>query len=130
MDRLGLLRLEAVDRRRRARAPRRRLAIDLAARPLGFVDDDRSQAGARQRFGGAHAGRPGADDDDDRLSQGVSFDDHGHAGLDQRRAGAHAAAVGEPDPAVLARRHQAEAGARAVAELEAPQRRRDAAGWR
>jgi hypothetical protein len=71
MDRLGLLRLEAVDRRRSARAPRRRLAIDLSSGLLGFVDDDRSQAGVHQRFGAAHAGRPGADDDDDRLSQGA-----------------------------------------------------------
>jgi hypothetical protein len=70
MDRRGLLRLEAVDRGRFARAADGGLAIDLPARPLGLVEDDRSQSRARQRFGAADAGRTGADDDDDRFSQG------------------------------------------------------------
>src|SRR4051812_27714153 len=52
----------------------------------------------------------------------VSSDAHRHAGLDERRAGAHAPAVAEPQPAVLARRHHAEAGAQGGAELEAPER--------
>jgi len=70
VDRLGLLRVEAVDLGRLARAADGRLAVDLSARPLGLVDDDRSEARARQHIGAANAGRSRADDDDDRLSQG------------------------------------------------------------
>ena len=70
VDRRGLLRLESVDRGRLVRAAGGRLAIDLSARSLSLVDDDRPQAGARQRFGATHARRSGADDDDGRLSQG------------------------------------------------------------
>src|SRR5712671_439295 len=47
---------------------------------------------------------------------------HAHAGLDERRAGAQPFAVGELDPAVLARAHQAQARARRSAELGAAQR--------
>jgi hypothetical protein len=69
VDRRRLLRVEAVDVGRHATACARRLAVDLAARPCRLVEDDGSQAGMGQRLGGAHARRPGADDDDDRLSQ-------------------------------------------------------------
>ena len=70
MDRFSLLRFETVDVEWHATDRAGWLTIDLAARPLGLVEEDRSQARASQRFGAAHTGRARADDDDDRLSQG------------------------------------------------------------
>src|SRR5580692_2950008 len=52
-----------------------------------------------------------------------SVDDNRHAGLDLDRAGAHAPAAGEAHPTILARGHQAEAGAIGIAEFEAAQGR-------
>jgi hypothetical protein len=52
-----------------------------------------------------------------------SFCHDGHAGFDLGRAGAHATSVGEANPAILTRRHQAEAGTIRAAEFETTQRR-------
>ena len=70
VDRGGLRRLEPVQLGRGASCAPRRLAVDLASRPLALVEQDRPHAAAGKRLGGAHASRPGADDRDDRLSHG------------------------------------------------------------
>jgi hypothetical protein len=70
VDRFGLARLEPVDRGRIARCRGWRLAVDLAARPLGLVEHDRHEPGARDRLGGTQPRRAGTDDDDDGISHG------------------------------------------------------------
>ena len=115
-------------RSRRCRSTRDRLrpaAGDRSGRPA--VRPRRGRSGRRPARASASAARTPAGPAPTMTTIGsanaVTLDEHRHPRRDERRAGAHATPVGEPDPAVLARGHHAEAGALPVAELEAAQRR-------
>ena len=70
MDRLGFSGLKAVNLPRAARSALWWLAIDLATRLFGFVEEDWSHPRADQHLGSAHASGTGTDHGNDWFSHG------------------------------------------------------------
>ena len=64
MDRASLVRLAAVELFRGTLCPQRRLTVDLTTCTRALVQHDGSPSRLDKRFGGAHAGGAGSNDDD------------------------------------------------------------------